>query len=255
MKKTVSESDNSSVWPRTDWTGLKNAAASVGNDADRLNQLILKYSGPLKLHLLSTFHGIGPMSDEIIQDFAQDKILKTGWLEAADQSRGRFRDFLKKSLSNFTRDRLRKDSNRGTSIDVLDCELPTESAEDPFDLCWTRAVLCEVLSRMESHCKTPGKLQPRLAHIWEVFRHRVLGPELGGEARLNYEDLVLRFSIASPTDAQNMLGTAKRIFERKFHEVVAEYERSDRAVRAEIAYLKNFVHALTHAKKKKESQD
>ena len=44
----------------------------------------------------------------LLQEFAEDKILKTGWLQRADQSRGRFRDFLKTSLRHFVLDRLNR---------------------------------------------------------------------------------------------------------------------------------------------------
>lgn len=245
------EESGSALWPRTDWTGLGQAARSLGQDGDLLNCLILKYRLPLKGYLVSTFPDLKTQADEILQDFAQDRILKEGWLGKAGHDRGRFRHFLRTSLRNFVRDRVRAQARSPASLEELELDpAAEEAASSAFDLTWARMILAEVLDRMERDCRTPGKEQPRRARIWEVFRLRILSPELDGEAPMAYEALVERISLVSPIEAQNLLATAKRIFRRHLNQVIAEYERQGEATRKEIAELKHFLAAATGKNRK-----
>src|SRR5438309_4462202 len=98
-----SEASNSSIFPRTDWAEL---AAVTESDEVRLDRLIRRYWAPLRIFLVATFPGLREQAETLLQDFAEDKILKQGWLRQADRRRGQFRDFLKTSLRNFVLDRL-----------------------------------------------------------------------------------------------------------------------------------------------------
>jgi len=250
MKAPPATDDSGSLlWPATDWSGLGRAAGLVGKDADRLNALILRYQEPLKAYLLSAFPSLKAQAGEILQDFAEDRLLKEGWLGKADRNRGRFRDFLKTSLKNFVHDYIRKHSNAPASLDDLGVDLPAqERSAEQFDLGWIRTVLAEVLRRMEADCKGDRPNQPRRAHIWEVFRLRLLRPTLEGTAPASYEELVAALGIVSPADAQNMLATAKRIFTRHLQAVVAEYQLEGTAAKAEIEELKRFLAGLSRGK-------
>jgi hypothetical protein len=246
MKAPHAANDSgSSLWPVTDWVGVGRAAGVVGKDAESLGHLILRYQKPLRTYLLSAFPSLGTLADELLQDFAQDRILREGWVGKANRDRGRFRDFLKTSLRNFVQDYLRKQRRSPASLDGMELDLATdERSAELFDLGWVRTILAEVLTQMEADCKTPGRDQPRRAHIWEVFRLRLLQPALEGVDPVGYEHLVKQFGIVSPADAQNMLATAKRIFTRHLHAVVADYEKEGAAVRVEIEELKQFLSRL-----------
>ncbi len=249
MKESSAEKPGSSLWPMTDWSGVGHAAELVGKDADRLNQLILRYQKPLMVYLLSTFPSLEANADELLQDFAQDKILKEGWLGKASRERGRFRDFLTTSLRNFVHGYLRRNASAPASLDELGIDLPAEErSPELFDSHWARTVLTEVLRRMEDDCKRPGKGQPRRTYTWEVFRLRLLQPALKGSEPAGYEEIVRWFGIVSPADAQNMLATAKRIFTRHLNAVIGEYEESKRAVKAEIEDLRRFLSGLSKGK-------
>ena len=250
----AADGSGSSLWPVTDWSEVGHAAELVGKDADRLNQLIVRYQKPLKVCLLSAFPSLAAQADEVLQDFAQDRILREGWLRKANRDRGHFRDFLKKSLQNFARDRLRKNANAPVPIDGLDADLPIEGpGPEPFDLEWVRIILAEVFKRMEADCKDAGKDQPRRTSIWEVFRLRMLQPALEDSEPVGYEEIVRQFGVVSPADAQNMLATAKRIFTRHLNAVIGEYEKGEQAVKAEIEELKRFLSGF--AKGRTLSQD
>src|SRR5271170_581203 len=84
-----SESQASSIFPRTDWAGLAQAADA---DEARLDGLIRLYWAPLRIFLVATFPSLKDQAEVLLQEFAEDKILKEGWLRRADPNRGKFRD-------------------------------------------------------------------------------------------------------------------------------------------------------------------
>jgi DNA-directed RNA polymerase specialized sigma24 family protein len=234
-----------SIFPRTDWAELSKAADAEQAPLDRLIRL---YWHPLKIFLVATFPSLSSQADELLQDFAGDKILREGWLRKADQARGRFRDFLKSSLRNFILDRLSKADvkNPPLSLDELEQEIPeTEATAEEFDLAWARAVLNEALRRMEADCKRHGKDQPRRSYIWEMFRIRLLEPAFNNAPQVPYDQLVERFALKSPLDASNTLLSGKRIFKAHLDEVIHEYAGKDSATALEVQALKDFLARLS----------
>jgi hypothetical protein len=237
----ASEPSTGSVFPRTDWAELGKAAGAEQVSLDRLVRLYWK---PLKIFLMATFPGLKNQADTLLQDFAEDKLLQEGWLRKADQTRGRFRDFLKTSLRNFVLNRLNlaEVKNPPMSLEELEQELPgPETASEAFDLAWAQTVLAETLRRMEADCKNPGEDQPRRGYIWEMFRIRLLEPILNGAAEVPYDQLIDRFGLKSPTDASNTLLSAKRIFKVHLSKVIKEYARQDAAMAAEALALEDFL--------------
>jgi DNA-directed RNA polymerase specialized sigma24 family protein len=234
-----------SIFPRTDWAELSKAAEAEQAPLDRLIRL---YWQPLKIFLVATFPSMSGQADELLQDFAGDKILREGWLKKADQTRGRFRDFLKTSLRNFVLDRLSKAElkNPPLSLDELEQEIPeTPGSAEEFDLAWTRAVLAETLRRMETDCKKPGKDQPRRSCIWEMFRVRLLEPLFSDAPQMPYDQLVERFGLKSPLEASNTLLSAKRMFKGHLDEVIRDYAGKDAATDLEVQALKDFLGRLS----------
>lgn len=241
----MSEPSPSSIFPRTDWADLGKAAAAEPAPLDRLIRL---YWQPLKIFLLTTFPSLHDQADILLQDFAEDKLLRDGWLRKADQNRGRFRDFLKISLRNFVLNRLnlREVKNPPVPLDELDHELPEpQAASEAFDLAWARAVLAETLRRMEADCKNPAADQPRRSQIWEMFRLRLLDPVFDGTPAPAYEQLIERFGLKSPTDASNTLLSAKRIFKAHLSQVIKEYAGKDAATATEIQEIEKFLARLS----------
>ena len=235
------EPSKSSIFPRTDWAELGKAAEAEQMPLDRLVRL---YWQPLKIFLMATFPSLKNQADTLLQDFAEDKLLQKGWLRKVDQSRGRFRDFLKTSLRNFVLNRLNlaEVKNPPISLEELEQELPErEAASEEFDLAWAQTVLAETLRRMEADCKNPGEDQPRRGYIWEMFRLRLLEPIFDGAAEVPYDQLIDQFGLKSPTDASNTLLSAKRIFKAHLSKVIKEYARQDAAASAEVLALEDFL--------------
>lgn len=240
----ASEPSTSSVFPRTDWAELGKAAAA---EPISLDQLIRLYWQPLKIFLVATFPNLSVQADTLLQDFAEDKMLQEGWLRKADQTRGRFRDFLKTSLRNFVLNRLNLAENKNPAVPLeeLERELPQEqAASEEFDLAWARIVLEETLRRMEADCKDPAGDQPRRGQIWELFRVRLVEPVFNGAPETPYEQLIERFGLKSPSEAFNTLLSAKRIFKAHLGKVIKEYAQQDAATATEIQSLEEFLARL-----------
>ena len=119
-------------------------------------------------------------SSEDAQDITQDffvMILKTNWLRQADQSRGRFRSLLLKSLQNFLHNLT--DTNRtlkrGGAVkfvfwDAWMAEAPSQISISPraldslaperlFDLRWAATVVEQALRRLREECEEKGRLR------------------------------------------------------------------------------------------------
>ncbi|MGA3179422.1 MAG: hypothetical protein ABSF38_03660 [Verrucomicrobiota bacterium] len=237
------ETPASSIFPRTDWAELGKAAEA---DEARLDRLIRAYWEPLRIFLLATFPALKDQADLLLQDFAEDKILKKGWLQRADHNRGKFRDFLKTSLRNFVLDRLNRAESRRPPLSLE--EMPQEPAaaapSDAFDLTWVRTVLARTLREMEADCKDPSADQPRRSQIWDMFRLRLLEPVFNDTPPAPYEELIARFGLRSPTDASNLLLSAKRIFKAHLGRVIKDYAEQDAATAAEIQALQEFISRL-----------
>lgn len=247
-QEETSAKSASSIFPRTDWSELRQ---TVETDTARLDQLIRTYWAPLRIFLVATFPSLRDQADTLLQEFAEDKVLKKGWLQRADQSRGKFRDFLKTSLRNFVLDRLSRAEARHAplSLDELDREFPAaEEASREFDLTWVKITLAETLRRMEADCKDPEQEQPRRTRLWEMFRIRLLEPVFNGAPQVPYDELIERFDLKSPTDASNMLLTGKRIFKAHLARVIKDYAGQDAATAAEIQELEGFLDQLAGGK-------
>jgi hypothetical protein len=239
-----SEPASSSIFPRTDWAEL--ARATEGDEA-RLDRLIRQYWGPLRIFLVATFPALREQAETFLQEFAEDKMIKQGWLQQANRNRGHFRDFLKTSLRNFILDRLDRAEVRHApaSLEELELELPSpEVPSEEFDLSWAQTVLAEALKRMEADCKDPAAGQPRRSYTWEMFRIRLLEPLFNDAPQVPYEQLIEKFELRSPTDASNLLLSGKRIFKGHLTRVIEEYAGQDAATAVEIQALEEFLERL-----------
>ena len=241
------ELENTSLWPLTDWSALGCAADAVGKEVAPLEILIIKYQKALRVCLIGRFPWLQGEADRLITEFSEDRILKEGWLKKPQSGRGRFRDFLKRSLVNFVLDQYKKKDalKQATPLDELDQEIsaPTETSGS-FDLDWTKTLVAETLKRMEADCRLSGRDQPKRSHIWDLFKIRLLTPFLDGSTPPSYEQAVALLKLRSPNEAANMLLSAKRIFKRHLLAVISEYEGQGQAM-AELEDLQRLLRRIT----------
>jgi len=164
--------------------------------------------------------------EDLVQGFVASKVIEHDILAQADRSRGRFRTFLLNSFQNYVRDELRRASaaRRTPPGGAL---LPLEEADgvardaDAMDRQlrqeWVRRVVALAVAGMQQECDAH-----RRSDVWSVFCSRLLGPMLEGSVAEPYGELVKRLGLESPSQASNLLITAKRMFSRHLRDVVQE---------------------------------
>lgn len=213
-------------------------------------QVIQNYWSALRVYLiclLSRFPDQRNEADDLLQEFILKKILQPGWLENANPTKGRFRDFLKSALRNFVIGEIRsraaeKRGGNRQALPLEDLELEPagpEPSSDSFDMAWLRMLLTNAMERMERGCAIS-----ETTHIWKIFQSRIIQPMLDGTDPMPYDELVRQFGLKSPAQATNALATGKRMFARHLRDVIAQYEQGDLAVRAEIDALSQFLDKL-----------
>jgi DNA-directed RNA polymerase specialized sigma24 family protein len=148
----------------TSWTQIRSAHASGPAGQAAMRDLIGRYHDAVARYIRLKLRDSN-LADEVLQEF-WTKLL-THKLAGADQTKGRFRDYLRTVLH-----RLIIDHFRGRKLqplppgDLLDPSKP----DHDFDRMWREAVIRRVQSRLETYEATTPKnryatvLQLRVAH-------------------------------------------------------------------------------------------
>jgi hypothetical protein len=180
------------------------------------------------------------LADDLLQGFVADKVLSAGLVRHADQGRGKFRNFVLKSLNNYANTKLQREfSDRARKVG-LDEGLANIANNlkiiDRFEQEWVRQVVRDALNLMERDCR-----ERRRADIWEVFRLRFVEPMLSGADPVDYDQIIRQFNIATPRQAINLLANAKRSFLTCLRLSVGKYVSSDEQIESEISDLREIV--------------
>lgn len=159
----------------TRWSVVVSGADANSDDAQdqhALSELCRIYWRPIFAFVSSRVS-----SPEDAQDLTQEffrMILKPGWLQRADQNRGRFRCLLLQSLENFMRDAALKGQRqrRGGGAEFVrwedwaedapsDVTVPSQALARPashiFDFRWAVTVVEQTLHRMAEECEKRGR--------------------------------------------------------------------------------------------------
>ncbi len=229
-----------SEFPTTRWSLVGRAHADnpeVRRQA--LSELLRQYAPALRSYLIHRHRLPSDRAEDVLQAFLADRVLSQAILARADQSKGRFRNFVLTALQRFALNEARgarakkRSPQSAVSLDA-EAALPVAApgTRDPFETTWAREVLSRAVARTREECLAAGRQD-----VWGIFDARVLAPAMEGAEPLDYATLVERFKLASPTQASNLLVTATRSFRKALREVIGEYEPDEKAVDEEIADL------------------
>lgn len=231
-------------FPTTRWTWVVHAAAEeTGPRRAALSSLLQRYLPPMRSYLRLRFNFDADRVEDLLQSFLTDKVLEEGLLRRADKSRGRFRNFLIRSLDHFALSRLRKENAAKRSpsggvgrVDVDKAQdLAARSPADLFDVAWAKRVIELAVETTRHGCVADGR-----ADLWRVFEARVLRPTLGEGEPLPLAALVDELG-ASSAQVSNLLSTAKRRFSRALRDEVAIYALDERDAEEELARLRRIL--------------
>jgi RNA polymerase sigma-70 factor (ECF subfamily) len=237
--------DLNGKFPPTQWDLVEDAADPVHGQiqAHRLDDLLKLYMPPLLAHLVLAKRIPRHQAEDLLQGFLATKILQQNFLSRADRKRGKFRTFLLTSLNNHVISEFRKAQSQRRapgahpllSLDVVPDQEEQRTVPDAsrvFDLAWSREVIREVLRRVAAECRRTHR-----SRYWKLFEDRLVNPVLQGTTPTPYAVMVKRLGFSSPIQAANAVFSVKRMFERFFREVVAEYAGDENTVEREIREL------------------
>jgi DNA-directed RNA polymerase specialized sigma24 family protein len=228
-------------FPTTQWSLVERAGRNGGEEKRlALTVLLQQYLPALRAHLVYGRRLDPHTADDIVQSFTTDKVLEQDLIRRAQQSRGRFRNFLLVSLNHFVSNYFRAErarkcpgERRAHPDEALLVAQPPSNSEHSFDVAWARRVLSQAVEQMQQECRASAR-----SDVWGMFEGRVLNPILYQTDPLPYEELVRRLALVSPTQASNVLVTANRMFMRHLRGVIGAYTQDDEQIDDEIADLR-----------------
>jgi RNA polymerase sigma factor (sigma-70 family) len=230
----------------TRWSLILSAAHLQGEEQkarDALAELCRTYWRPI----FSFVRGRG-YSIEDAQDLTQDffvTILRNGWLQHADSTRGRFRSLLLTSLQNFlvNANERRHTRKRGGDVEFVSWhDWMSESASDLcipaaslealpperlFDLAWATTVVEHALQRLREECESKGKL----------WLFQTLSPHLTEERdEVSYAEMSIELGIAE-TAVKKQLHNMRQRYRSLLRAEVSQTVENPAEIDDEIRYL------------------
>jgi hypothetical protein len=223
-------------FPETHWSLIRRAGnMSAAQHRESLLALLNRYQPALRSYLLNARRIAPADADDLLQSFIADKILEEQLLRHADERRGRFRNFLLTCLNNFLRT-----GRRGTTgerpVDLQNIAEPESFAAQvsvSLEAEWARSLLANVLDAMRSECERAGRQD-----VWAVFDKRILATVVRNETLEGYGQMAVLAAVSSPSQAANLLVTAKRMYARLLRQAIGEYEETEEGIEQEIAELR-----------------
>lgn len=235
------EQEKRSRFPQTHWSLVGRAAAS--DDLLRqqaLTDLLMAYLPGLRAFLVEIRRVPADLAEDLLQGFVADKVLAAGLLRHANQGRGKFRNFILKSLNNYVTTRMRGEyTTRAKAVgidELLIGSLCDDLGSNGFEQEWVQQVVRDAIELMQTECRINGR-----SDLWDVFRLRVVEPMLHDAEPADYSELVRRFGFETPRQAINLLVNAKRAFTKHLRSAVAKYISRESDIDEEIADLRRIV--------------
>ncbi|MGH9741209.1 MAG: RNA polymerase sigma factor [Candidatus Acidiferrum sp.] len=241
------KAENQDSFPRTHWSRLAAVRGDASAErAEALNYLAERYWKPVYCYVRRRGYGSAEAED-LVQEFFLTAFAKDLFAKA-DPTRGRFRNFLLKSMQHFLarewRDahaQKRHPAEGFVSIRELASEagpvvVPkhTKTPEDAYYRTWHCELVLRVLRALEQEYLASGKQ----IHL-ELLRQRVIAPILDGAEAPSLRELAKRYDL-SVKEVENRVITARRAYQRLLREEIRVYASSEDEVAAEIQDLSRF---------------
>ena len=221
----------------TRWSLVGRAAASDElTRQEAISELLVTYMPGLRAFLVKSRRIPADLADDILQGFIADKVLGAGFLRHANQGRGKFRNFVLKSISNYATTKLRKEHAVQKSVKGFDEKLITSikanEETDLFEQEWVKQLVQDALRLMEADCRNRDRTD-----MWRIFQLRVVEPIFKNAKPAQYEQVIRQFGLKTPRQAINLLANAKRCFTKNLRLAVGKYVKNDKDIETEISDL------------------
>ena len=220
------------IWE--DVAKVQDSSDTIRNNA--LSELIVRYLPALRAHLVVKKRVEQDQADDVLQEFVKQVVLERDLFSKADESKGKLRSLIVRSLENHLKDFFRK-QNRHSAADIDSVEQPSDIDRPNFiDVAWARQVLEETTSLVRKDCHEKGQ-----ESIWGVFQARLLSPMKLGQKPVAYDTLCETYDFDSPRQAENALISAKRKFIKYFNDVIKQYLTEDYELQDAVKELKTIL--------------
>ncbi len=238
MSPEVARSDK--YFPSTSWTLLGKARGATPQAHDARNEFARRYHRPVLNYLAALTRDRGE-AEELAQAFFEKLAASGDVVVGADRARGRFRHYLKRSLSNFWKSDLRfrsrqkrkaeedvrPDAWSGDGWDRLELQ-GDDSPEAAFHNAWVRSLLDDALRRVRVICEQKGQTEH-----YQLF----VGMYLCAESEPpSWRELGAAFGLAEKA-ARSKTETVARHFRIVLRELLRNDVGPDESVDEEIAAL------------------
>jgi RNA polymerase sigma factor (sigma-70 family) len=230
MRPTDRSPDNAkfSAFPETRWSLVDALKMCAKADADYrchlLEDLLVDKEKEYRAPLLAYARRLG-LQEADAEDQVHDFLLRLchGKIIAEyDREKGRFRFFLKRCLrnqvSNFRRNRLRKDQRNVSLDEAAESFADLQGAENDFDREWVRMLVREAISKLKTECQINNKT----LH-YSLLNRRFIEPLLNDTEAPSVNVLVREFGLGNNGQAYNRLATATRMFQKHLMRAIRFY--------------------------------
>jgi len=215
-------------FPETEWTLM----LDIPQREAILGELYEKYWRPLYFFLRGKGFN-NEQAKDLVQGFFSDKVLGQEFLQKADRTKGRFRNFLLIAVRNYAINLKQKLKTQiEAAKDPLESIRPLEPEEE-FNRAWADEVLKQVLKELKTECYRKDKV----TH-WEIFREWLLEPSVEGNKSI-MSDICSKYGIEKPSIAYNMIANVKGRFRVILRSYLLPLVKSESDVDIEIAKFIN----------------
>ena len=229
------------AFPTTHWTVINALKRPDIEDKEVLFvEFVEQYLPAFRFHLIHG-HGLRQEADieDSVQGFLTDKFVIKNILEHVHQDKGRLRDYLRRCLDNYVRDKHRSKSagawDRRVGWDDVSADLDVgdrPATTCPFDIAWANTVMTEAIIRTKDQF-----FHSQRQHVWDVFDLCIARPLFTGVPAKPYTELAEELGL-SVKAVQNRRVSAIRAFGKHLTAVIAEYVGNDpELIDTEIAEL------------------
>ena len=207
----------------TNWSQLF-AATQVNSEAttEAQRDLLLNYSGAVFRYLLGAVR-----NEHVASDLAQDFAVRflRGDFKTVAPEKGRFRDFLKRTLSNLVNDHFRKqkaEQNRIQAAVKTDSHTDEGVNSDAFDQDWVLEILRRTWDALEEHQRENH------SNYYNVLRARAEAPELNSQQLCEKLSGTLQGQSINDAWVRQNLSRARKVFATLLRTEVAKTLKDDR---------------------------
>ena len=242
-----SPSKSRSYFATTKWALVRDAGSDSEPAREQALESLLFHYRPALCEYLRRRHGYPEaVSEDLVQGFVLDKVLRKNLISKARQSRGKFRTFLATAINAYAADVYRFEQAKRrrpeggttplTTELVQRLEEPQTTSDPLFDETLVRQIITEALHETRQYCTQSG-----IPEAWTVFNERVLNPIFEQVDPTSFENLTERCGFATIKETRNKLVSAKRVFQRQFRTKIKEFSESATEADEEIAFLSQFL--------------